>query len=111
MVRRTSHEAFKKKAFADPSVKAEYDALEGEFNLISKMIKARQKAHKTQAEVAEAMGTTTSVVGRLECGGGLKKHSPSVASLKRYAKAVGCDLRIEFVHKRSSSSHSGKSAI
>lgn len=102
MARRISHETVKRKALADPAVKAEYDALEGEFNLISKMIKARQKAHKTQAEVAKAMGTTTSVVGRLECGGGIKKHSPSVASLKRYAKAVGCDLKIEFVHRHRS---------
>ncbi len=111
MVRRVSHETVKRKALANPSVKAEYDALEGEFNLISTMIKARQKAHKTQADVAKAMGTTTSVVGRLESGGGMKKHSPSMSSLKRYARAVDCDLRIEFVHRRSSASHSRKSAI
>ena len=37
------------------------------------------------------MGTTKSAVSRLEAAG---KHSPSVATLKRYARAVGCEIEI-----------------
>jgi transcriptional regulator with XRE-family HTH domain len=48
----------------------------------------------TQAEVAARMGTKTPAVARLEAGGGGKRHSPSVATLRRYAQAVGCRLEI-----------------
>jgi len=39
--------------------------------------------------VADRMGTTKSAVSRLEGAG---KHVPSVASLKKYADAVGCRM-------------------
>ena len=66
------------------------------------MIKARHEAHKTQEEVAKKMGTSTSVIGRLE--GGSQKHSPSIITLKRYAKAVGCMLQIKFIRKKKCAS-------
>ena len=44
------------------------------------------------------MGTTKSAVSRLEAAG---KHAPSVASLKKYAEAVGCKLKIELVPQRA----------
>ena len=44
--------------------------------------------------VAVSMGTTKSAVSRLEAA---NRHVPSVASLKKYAEAVGCRLKIEFV--------------
>lgn len=99
MVRRPTHEELEKKLLADPEVKAEYDALEEEFTLLEEMIKARKAAKKTQADVAKAMHTNTSVVGRLEMSGGKRQHSPSLATLRRYARAVGCDLRVKFVPK------------
>lgn len=40
------------------------------------------------------MGTTKSAVSRLESAG---PHSPSVATLKKYAKAVGCEIEIRLV--------------
>lgn len=43
------------------------------------------------------MGTKTSAVARLEAGGGNKKHSPSIATLQKYAQAVGCQLEIRLV--------------
>ncbi len=58
---------------------------------------ARKAAGLTQAEVAERMGTKTSAVARLEAGGGNKKHSPSIATLQKYAQAVGCQLEIRLV--------------
>ena len=39
-------------------------------------------------------GTTKSAVSRLEAAG---KHSPSVAPLKQYAKAVGCGIEIRLL--------------
>jgi transcriptional regulator with XRE-family HTH domain len=40
------------------------------------------------------MGTTKSAVSRLE---GVGKHSPSVSTLKKYARAVGCEVEIRLV--------------
>ena len=78
----------------DPAFKAEYDALEQEFALFDELLKARQAAQLTQAEVAKRMGTHVPAISRMESSGG-KKHSPSIATLKKYAAAVGCRLVVK----------------
>lgn len=92
-----SHAKLKAKALADPEVKAAYDALGPEYKLIAELLRARKKSGLTQAEVASRMGTTNTVVARLEAGGGSKRHSPSLTTLRRYAKAVGRQLHIRLV--------------
>ncbi len=81
----------------DPEFKSEYDALEDEFALFDEILKARKRAGLTQEEIAARMGTKASAVSRIEAGGGSKKHSPSIATLLRYAEAVDCKLKIELV--------------
>jgi transcriptional regulator with XRE-family HTH domain len=81
----------------DPAFRNAYDALEEEFALFDELLKARSRAGLTQAEVAERMDTKTPAVARLEAGGGSKKHSPSIATLRRYAAAVGCRLEVKLV--------------
>lgn len=76
----------------DPEFVAEYDALEEEFALAAALIQARGAADMTQAEVAEAMGTTQAVIARLESG----RTMPSTRTLQRFAKATGSRLRIGF---------------
>jgi len=83
----------------DPAFRREYDALEEEFVLFDELLKARKKAGLTQEEVARRMGTKVPAVARLEAGGGSKKHSPSVKTLRKYAEAVGCDLEIKLVSR------------
>jgi DNA-binding XRE family transcriptional regulator len=74
-----------------------YDSLELEYTVASQMLKARAKAGLTQDAVAERMGTTKSAISRLEGAG---RHAPSLATLKKYAAAVGCDLQVRLVpHK------------
>src|SRR5260370_38659418 len=90
-----AHEQLVKKMLKNPAVRAEYDALAEEFALLDELLRARQRAGLTQAEVARRMGTMTPAVARLEGGGGRKRHSPSIATLRRYAKAVGCRLEIK----------------
>jgi DNA-binding XRE family transcriptional regulator len=75
----------------------EYDSLAPEFALFDELLRARQEAGLTQAEVAKLMATQPSVVARLEAGGGRLKHSPSLATLQNYAEAVGCRLDIKMV--------------
>jgi len=91
-----THKQMKEIALSKPGVKKAYDALKEEFDLFEAMIKARLEAGKTQEDVAKDMKTSTSVVGRLETGGGAHKHSPTYESLRRYANAVNCNLRIVF---------------
>ena len=89
-----THKDLVRKMLKDPAVKAEYDAQAEEFALLDELLKARRQAGLTQAEVAARMGTKTPAVARLEAGGGSQRHSPSVATLRKYASAVGCRLEI-----------------
>lgn len=86
--------AFLEKASKRRGFREAYDALEAEYALAHEMLSARTRAGLTQEAVADRMGTTKSAVSRLESAG---KHAPSVASLKKYADAVGCTLKIEFI--------------
>ena len=89
-----THKAFVRKMLKQPAVQVEYDAQADEFALLDELLKARRQAGLTQAEVAARMGTKTPAVARLEAGGGSRRHSPSVATLRKYAQAVGCRLEI-----------------
>lgn len=55
------HDRLVKTALGRPSVKKEYDALKGEFDLLEEMLAARLKAGKSQEQVAKAMKTSASV--------------------------------------------------
>ncbi len=92
-----THKEFKKKILKNPEVKSEYDLLQEEFSLFDEMLKARMTAGLTQTEVALLMGTKTPAIARLENGGGSRKHSPSISTLRKYAKAVDCHLEIKLV--------------
>lgn len=94
---RHDHAEFLAKAKQRPGFAEAYDSLELEYVLAGQMLEARAKAGLTQDAVAERMGTTKSAVSRLEAAG---RHAPSLATLKRYAAAVGCDLQVKLVpHK------------
>ena len=77
----------------DPATKAEYDALEQEFDTARELIAARARAGITQAELAQRMGTTQSAIARLESG----RRTPSIDTVQRYARALGARavVRIE----------------
>ena len=75
----------KAELIAAPEVQAEYDALADEFAIARELISARARAGLSQAEVAQRMGTTQSVVARLESG----RRPPSLRTVQRYAQAVG----------------------
>ena len=94
---RHNHEAFLKKASKRRGFKQTYDALAVEYGVASEMLAARTRAGLTQEVVASRMGTSKSTVSRLESAG---RHAPSLASLKRYAEAVGCKVQIRLVPQR-----------
>jgi transcriptional regulator with XRE-family HTH domain len=95
------HAALKKIALSKPGVKAEYAALEPEFALLRQILSAREHAGLSQADIAARMGTHAPAITRLETALGSGKHSPSLNTLKRYAQAVGCELQIKLVRRKS----------
>jgi transcriptional regulator with XRE-family HTH domain len=87
---------------ADPEFAAAYAELEPEYVLLKELLEARRRAGLTQAEVAERMGTKAPAVTRLETTLADNRHSPSLATLKKYAQAVGCTLEIHLVPAKTS---------
>jgi DNA-binding XRE family transcriptional regulator len=88
------HEAFLKKALKRKQFRKAYEDLKEEYTLTREMLGARSRFGLTQEAVAELMGTTKSAVSRLEAAG---KHAPSLMTLRKYAQAVGCRLKIKLV--------------
>ena len=91
-----THDQVVKKLMRRPGVRAEVERLgREEFALLDALLKARQAAGLTQAEVAERMGTQAPSVARLERALATGKHSPSVATLRKYVKACGKRLVLQ----------------
>jgi transcriptional regulator with XRE-family HTH domain len=100
---------FRARALARPEVRKAYEELGDEFAFLDEVLKARAEAGLTQAEVAARVGTTQSAIARLESAEA--KHSPSIATLQKYAKALGYRVQIRLVkNERKRSSRSGRRA-
>ena len=89
----TSLTKLQQKLLTDPEVKAEYDRLGPIFAVVGEMIEARKSAGLTQTQIATRMGTTQSVVARLENA----RHVPTFEMVARYAAAVGRRIDIHLV--------------
>ena len=89
------HAARKRKT--DPEFRVAYDALEDEFAALGALLLARKEAGLTQADVATRMGVSQPVLARIESSLGSRKHSPSLATLRKYADACGKKLVIQMV--------------
>ncbi len=93
-----THKQLRAKALGRAEVKVQFEELGEEYALLDEFLKARAAQGLTQAQVAEKIGTTQSAVARMESGRG--KHSPSLATLSRYAEALGCRLEVKLVRQR-----------
>ena len=82
-----------KELLNDPEYRKAYSELEEEFLVAKVLIKARKSARLTQKQVADRMGTTQSVVARMESG----KPLPSLKSVARYAAAVNSRIELKLV--------------
>ena len=83
----------KKQLLKDPELRAEYDALEPEYDIINAMIEARKGLNMTQKDLSEATGITQADVSRIENG----TRNPSLEMVKRLAAGMGMRLKLEFV--------------
>ncbi|MBQ7780534.1 MAG: helix-turn-helix transcriptional regulator [Lachnospiraceae bacterium] len=91
----TNYKEFKKQMLSNPEIKAEYDALEPEFDIIQAMITVRKQLNLTQKELSERTGITQADISRIENG----TRNPSLAMLKRLAEGLGMRLKLEFIPK------------
>lgn len=88
-----THQELMKKLMKRPGVKAEVERIEREEGvLLDALLMARQSAGLTQADVAQRMGTQTPAVARLERALATGKHSPSIATVRKYVDACGKKL-------------------
>ncbi|WP_397474104.1 helix-turn-helix domain-containing protein [Pusillimonas sp.] len=93
-----THKQLVEEMLKDPAVRAEYERIEREeMPMLDAILRARAEAGLTQAQVAERMGTQAPAVARLENALVTGKHSPSVATLQKYAAALGKRLEVRFV--------------
>lgn len=89
----SSYREYKEKALKDPEVKAEYDSLEAEYDIIQAMIDARINQHMTQKDLSAKTGITQADISRIENG----TRNPSLAMVKRLAEGLGMQLKLELV--------------
>jgi predicted transcriptional regulator len=76
----------KSELLANTDVQTAYEAQGSEFAIVQELIAARMRAGLTQSDIAQRMGTTQSVIARLEGG----RRTPSMNTVQRYANAAGC---------------------
>ena len=88
-----THEQIVKTLMRRPAVRVEVERIEREEGeLLDALLKARHEAGLSQAQVAERMGTHAPAIARLERSLFTGKHSPSLATLRKYAVACGKQL-------------------
>ena len=91
-----THDQVVLKLLRRPGVRKEVERIEREEGvLLDQLLKARHEAGLTQAQVAERMGTQPPSVARLERSLATGKHSPSLATLRKYAQACGRELLLQ----------------
>ena len=91
-----THDQIVSKLLRRPGVKVEVERIEREEGeLLDQLLRARQEAGLTQAQVAERMGTQPPAIARLERSLATGKHSPSLATLRKYAHACGRELVLQ----------------
>ena len=81
----TSLASLREQILSDPEAHTEYERLGPIFAVVGEMVEARQTAGLTQAELARRMGTSQSVIARLESA----RHMPTFELISRYAQALG----------------------
>ena len=79
----------------NPEVKAEYDALQPEYDIIQTMIDARVQQNMTQKDLSARIGITQADISRTENG----TRNPSLNMVKKHAQGLGMQLKLEFIPK------------
>jgi ribosome-binding protein aMBF1 (putative translation factor) len=81
----------------DPAFRKLWHGMDADFDLMRKMIEAREKARLSQKDLAQRIGTKQSAISRLERGA-FKKAT--VETLEKIADALNFKLVIELQPKK-----------
>jgi len=79
----------------NPEVKAEYDALQPEYDIIQTMIDARVQQNMTQKDLSARAEITQADISRIENG----TRNSSLNMVKKLAQGLGMQLKLEFIPK------------
>ena len=97
MNKNLSFKTFKEEALKNARVRAEYEALRPEFELMMEFIKARKSSNISQEDLAKKLKVQQPSIARMENGG---YATTSVAKLAKVAHALGYSLKISLQHKK-----------
>ena len=86
------YEEHKKLLMKDPEFRKALKEIEPEYQVARALIKARIEKGLTQAQLAKKLNTKQSVLSRVETA----KTTPTLSFLKRLAKVLNLNLKIEF---------------
>jgi ribosome-binding protein aMBF1 (putative translation factor) len=87
------------KKLRDPEIRFYYEQEKAKEQMAAAIHSARMRAHLSQAELAEKIGTTQSAIARLEGSSG--RGIPSLPILSKIAKACGGIFKIEIEFRRA----------
>ena len=79
-------------AMKNPAFKAEWDALEPEFQIIRAIIEGREARNFSEEQLSAVTGISSAEIARLEEG----TANPTLTDLKRLAAGLGMTLRLDF---------------
>ena len=80
------------KEMENPEFKAEWDALEPEFQIIRAIMEGREARQFSEEQLSEVTGISPAEIIRLEEG----SADPTLTDLKRLAAGLGMTLRLDF---------------
>jgi HTH-type transcriptional regulator/antitoxin HipB len=86
-------DSIRKRWMRDPQFRKAYDKISPEMEIAFAIADARHRAHLSQQELADKIGTSQAAVARWERGG----SAPSTRTLNRVAKATHSRLHVELV--------------
>jgi ribosome-binding protein aMBF1 (putative translation factor) len=92
MSERESWNDLRERRMDSPAARAAYDQARSAYEIGRMVRELREARGLSQRELAARMGTTQSVVGRLEAGG----SRPTIVTLDRVAQALGVRLEVRF---------------
>ena len=81
----------------DINFKKEYEDIQPEMDVIRAIVDARTAQNLTQKELSKITGINQADISKLENG----TRNPTVSLLKRLAKGMGMELRIQFIPKNN----------
>ena len=97
MSERESWSDLRDRRMRSPAAKAGYEQARATYEVGRMVRELREARGLSQRELAERMGTTQSVIGRLETGG----SKPTIVTLERVAHALGLRLEVHFQDETS----------